>query len=149
MLYTGDYVQVILGVMDRLHRKIPPYVRIDRILLSYYYYWTSKIRLLSILLTLDFLLIKVHKLPSINSHWSISFLSSPEFQHFPHVVLCIFLHQKSAIKTWLSICTPSLFVICSGLLFIFLSSLHLLKCWLLCREEKCKMVFPDFKHSWP
>lgn len=43
VLYTGDNVQVILGVMDRLHRKIPPYVRIDRILLSYYYYWTSKI----------------------------------------------------------------------------------------------------------
>lgn len=36
-------MQVILGVMKRLHRTIPPFVLIERLILSYYYYWTSKL----------------------------------------------------------------------------------------------------------
>lgn len=42
LLIRGRVDEVISGVMSRLQRTIPPYVHIDRILLSYYYYWTKK-----------------------------------------------------------------------------------------------------------
>ncbi len=34
--------QVMWEVMNKLNQIIPPFVRIDRIRMSYYYYWTSK-----------------------------------------------------------------------------------------------------------
>jgi hypothetical protein len=43
-LFTRNKIltQVMWEVMTKLNQIIPPFVRIDRIRMSYYYYWTSK-----------------------------------------------------------------------------------------------------------
>lgn len=123
-----------MGVMNRLHRNIPTTCA-DR---THSSVKPFKKRLLPVLLSLDFLFIKVHKHPCqsipidpliINMpNWSST--SPPRPLHSP----------SSKVRSG---CQSALFLVFFLKFVLNCSGLHLLKCWLLCREEKRTLMAID------